>query len=214
VRFVTRLEWALLYHAGTLRSDLGYNSFTAFPLDEPREPLYTPACNILNPNGCVNNKLALAGAMMRTLAARQYRMIYDIYVLLDDGDRRILRTFNLNTSQFSVLMLLDAEHGWRLTDLSERLLFDKSTVTRIIDRLEQMGLVRRIADPSDRRVQRVLLTPSGVSLCEHAHAAHERSLEQRLAVLDPEEQHCLQALLGKLRDGLQSGLHDPILDKP
>lgn len=152
--------------------------------------------------------------MMRTLAAQQYRMIYDIYVLLDDGDRRVLRTFNLNTSQYNVLMLLDAERGWRLTDLSERLLFDKSTVTRIIDRLEQMGLVRRIADPGDRRVQRVLLTPPGVSLREEAHAAHERSLEQRLAVLDPEEQHRLHTLLGKLREGLQSGLRDTILDEP
>lgn len=152
--------------------------------------------------------------MTQSLAAQQYRMIYDIYVLLDDGDRRVLRTFNLNTSQYSVLMLLDAEHGWRLTDLSERLLFDKSTVTRIIDRLEQMGLVQRIADPGDRRVQRVLLTAPGVSLREDAHAAHERSLEQRLAVLDLAEQHDLNTLLEKLRTGLKAGLPEHILDEP
>jgi DNA-binding MarR family transcriptional regulator len=151
---------------------------------------------------------------MVSLAAQHYRMIYDIYVLLDDGDRRVLRTFNLNTSQYNVLMLLDAERGWRLTDLSERLLFDKSTVTRIIDRLEQMELVRRIADPVDRRVQRVLLTAHGASLREHAYAAHERSMEQRLAVLSTEEQRCLHALLGKLRAGLQSGLHEQTLSEP
>lgn len=151
---------------------------------------------------------------MPSLAAQQYRMIYDIYVLLDDGDRRVLRAFNLNTSQYNVLMLLDAEHGWRLTDLSERLLFDKSTVTRIIDRLEQMDLVQRIADPGDRRVQRVLLTSQGASVRDDAHAAHERSMEQRLAVLDAEEQRCLRTLLAKLRDGLQSGLHEDTLGAP
>ncbi|HMQ32883.1 MAG TPA: MarR family transcriptional regulator [Chloroflexaceae bacterium] len=144
---------------------------------------------------------------MDSSAAQQYRMIYDIYVLLDDGDRRVLRTFNLSTSQYNVLMLLDGERGWRLTDMSDRLLFDKSTVTRIIDRLEQMELVRRLADSSDRRVQRVLLTETGQSLRERAHAAHEHSMEQRLAVLDAEEQRCLQTLLGKLRDGLQADLH-------
>lgn len=143
---------------------------------------------------------------MQSSAAQQYRMIYDIYVLLDDGDRRVLRTFNLSTSQYSVLMLLDVDHGWRLTDLSERLLFDKSTVTRIIDRLEQMDLVRRSADATDRRVQRVMLTAWGQSVRERAHAAHEHSMEQRLAVLDADEQRCLQGLLGKLRDGLQADL--------
>ncbi len=144
---------------------------------------------------------------MQSSAGQQYRMIYDIYVLLDDGDRRVLRSFNLTISQYNVLMLLDAERGWRLTDLSERLLFDKSTVTRIIDRLEQMALVRRTADSNDRRVQRVVLTEAGQSLRERARAAHEQSMEQRMAVLDPEEQRSLHSLLLKLRDGLQADLH-------
>lgn len=134
-------------------------------------------------------------------------MIHEIYVLLDDGDRRILRPFNLSTSQYSLLLLLDTNQGWRLTDLSERLLFDKSTVTRIIDRLEQMGLAHRLAEPTDRRVQRVVLTDLGLALREAAHAAHEQSMERRLAVLDPDEQRHLFSLLEKLRDGLQTELH-------
>lgn len=143
---------------------------------------------------------------MLPLGAQQYRMIHDIYVLLDDGDRRVLRSFNLSTSQFAVLLLLDAVQGWRLTDLSDRLLFDKSTITRIIDRLEQAALVRRIADPGDRRVQRVVLTADGLEQRNQARDAHERSLERRMAVLDAEEQRHLCILLAKLRDGLQSEL--------
>lgn len=137
---------------------------------------------------------------------QQYRMIHDIYVLLDDGDRRVLRSFNLSTSQFAVLLLLDAEQGWRLTDLSERLLFDKSTITRIIDRLEQAALVRRIADPGDRRVQRVVLTAQGLDQRNRARDAHERSVERRMAVLDADEQRHLCDLLAKLREGLQADL--------
>jgi DNA-binding MarR family transcriptional regulator len=143
---------------------------------------------------------------MLSLGAQQYHMIHDIYVLLDDGDRRLLREFNLSTSQFAVLLLLDADEGWRLTDLSERLLFDKSTITRIIDRLEQAGLVQRIADPTDRRVQRVVLTAAGLEQRNQARTAHERSLERRMAVLDADEQRSLCALLAKLRDGLQAEL--------
>jgi DNA-binding MarR family transcriptional regulator len=144
---------------------------------------------------------------MRTTGLQQYRMIHDIYVLLDDGDRRVLRSFNLSTSQFAVLLLLDADQGWRLTDLSDRLLFDKSTITRIIDRLEQAELVRRIAEPADRRVQRVVLTPTGLALRDQAKAAHEHSLERRMAVLDADEQRHLCHLLTKLREGLTTELY-------
>jgi MarR family transcriptional regulator, 2-MHQ and catechol-resistance regulon repressor len=147
---------------------------------------------------------------MRSQGTQQYRMIHDIYVLLDDGDRRVLRSFNLSSSQFAVLLLLDADAGWRLTDLSERLLFDKSTITRIIDRLEQAELVRRIADPGDRRVQRVVLTPQGLALREQARTAHDRSLERRMAVLDADEQRHLCALLAKLRTGLQAELYESV----
>ncbi|MFQ3661602.1 MAG: MarR family transcriptional regulator [Chloroflexaceae bacterium] len=133
-------------------------------------------------------------------------MFHDIYVLLDDGDRRVLRGFNLSPSQFAVLILLDGQAGWRLTDLSERLLVDKSTITRIVDRLESAGLVRREADADDRRVQRVVLTVQGRETRDQARAAHERSIERRMSALDADEQRQLRELLTKLRDGLQADL--------
>ncbi|MCX7791670.1 MAG: MarR family transcriptional regulator [Chloroflexaceae bacterium] len=133
-------------------------------------------------------------------------MFHDIYVLLDDGDRQVLRAFNLSPSQFAVLLLLDGEAGWRLTDLSERLLVDKSTITRIVDRLESAGLVRREADPDDRRVQRVVLTGEGQQTRDRARAAHELSIERRMGALDADEQRELLRLLTRLRDGLQADL--------
>lgn len=151
---------------------------------------------------------------MSAFAAQQYHMIHDIFVLLDDGDRGLLRSFELSTSQYAILLLLDAGQGWRLTDLSERLLFDKSTVTRIIDRLEQALLVRRIADPTDRRVQRVILTPQGQLRRDEAHAAHERSIVRRMDVLNPDEQRQLSTLLVKLRRGLQRDLSAPETPNP
>lgn len=143
---------------------------------------------------------------MHSLAQQQYRMIHDIYVLLDDGDRYVLRPFSLSLSQYAILQLLDAEEGWRLTDISERLLFDKSTVTRIIDRLEESRLVQRIADPTDRRVQRVILTAEGIVQRDRSHAAHAESIVRRMSVLDEAEQQQLRELLDKLRSGLRHEL--------
>ena len=71
---------------------------------------------------------------------RQYRMIHDIYVQLDDGDRRVLSDFNLTNSQYAMLMLLDADKEQRLIDLSENMLVARSTITRLIDQMEEMDL--------------------------------------------------------------------------
>jgi len=136
----------------------------------------------------------------------QYRMIRDIYVLLEDGDRRVLNRFNLTPSQYEVLSLLDIEESQRLTMLSERLLCARSTITRIIDQLEQAGLVRRITDADDRRAQRVMLTPAGAALLQRARSSHRDSLVSRISVLSEGENRQLDQLLNKLHRGLRAQL--------
>ena len=140
---------------------------------------------------------------------QQYRLLHDIYVLLDDGDRRFLQAFGINPSQYNLLTLLESDNGKRLTALGERLLMPKSTVTRIVDQLEQAGLIQRIPDPHDRRAQRVVLTPKGALFRERVLASHDLSLEHRTSVLTQEEHEELGALLRTLRQGLSADLGKP-----
>ncbi len=126
-------------------------------------------------------------------------MIQEVYVLLDDGDRRLLRQFQLNPTQYAALLLLAEQDGLRLSDLSGKLLIDKSSTTRLIDRLSAIGLVERVADPGDRRVQRIVLTPKGRAHLMTVQAAHSESLARRWAVLDNTERELLTRLLLKLR---------------
>ncbi|GEM_PF-365521 len=137
-----------------------------------------------------------------------YRLIHAIYVMLDDGDRRVLREFNLTLSQYRVLRRLDREKGQRLTTLSRRLLFAKSTITRIIDQLESEGLVQRTLDAEDRRAWRVVLTPAGEELLTRAREAHERAVQERLnGAFDSEEgREQFSALLRTLHDYLVEDL--------
>ncbi len=137
---------------------------------------------------------------------QQYRMLHDIYVLLDDGDRRMLQTFGLTPSQYAVLLLLDTTEGRRLSTVSDRLLLARSTITRIMDQLEGAGLVRRMGDPVDRRAQRACLTPEGARVRQQAQKAHQQSLETRMRVLSESEHAQLAHLLSKLRDGLHYDL--------
>lgn len=141
-----------------------------------------------------------------SLAHQQHRLIHDIYVLLDDGDRRILETLKLAPLEFAVLQRLDVAQGRRLTDVGTELLCVKSTITRVVDRLEADGLVRRTPDPDDRRAQRLLLTTPGVSVRDDAVRLHDDAIQGRMSVLSLDEQLLLRDLLEKLRTGLQRQL--------
>jgi len=134
--------------------------------------------------------------------------MHDIYVLMDDGDRRVLAPLNLSPLEFSVLQQLDMEQGQRLTDVGAKLLCVKSTITRIVDRLEREGLVLRTPDPDDRRAQRLLLTTRGAGIRMEALTAHNAAIERRMSVLSLNEQQQLQGLLTKLRAGLQENLDE------
>jgi DNA-binding MarR family transcriptional regulator len=134
---------------------------------------------------------------------RSYRLIHEIYVLLDAGDRQVLSAFDLTTSQYRVLSLLVANAAYRMTDLSDILLCARSTITRLIDSLEQAHLVQRNADGVDRRAQQVVLTPMGRERWQQAQQAHEQSLMQRMAALSSDEQADLVQRLEQMRDSLR-----------
>lgn len=129
---------------------------------------------------------------------RDYRIFNDLFVLFDDIDRSTLRAFNLTPLQYQALLLLDPQEGWRLTDLSDRLLCERSTITRLVDFLESEDLLARIADADDRRSQRVILTSRGALLRDRARVAHEASLQERFRGLSEEEQQQLSQLHHKL----------------
>jgi DNA-binding MarR family transcriptional regulator len=151
--------------------------------------------------------MELASSNASSVVQRQYQMIHEVYVMLDDGDRRVMNVFGLTLPQYRVLSALNLNEGCRLTTLSDRLLRAKSTITRIIDNLEDRQLVRRTNDTEDRRAQRVVLTHAGDQLLEQAREAHEQSLERRMdQTLSAHEQRHLQDLLSKLHDGLAADL--------
>jgi DNA-binding MarR family transcriptional regulator len=131
-----------------------------------------------------------------------YRLVHDVYVLLDYGDRLVLNQFGLTTTQYRLLNLIDYAHGLRHTKLSERVIRSKSQVTRTVDTLEQMGLVRSIDDGSDGRAQLVMLTRKGEKLRERANKEHAKSLHARFSFLTAGERHTLVGLLDKLQHGM------------
>lgn len=96
-----------------------------------------------------------------------------------NASRLFFERWDLSPSQFNVLNLLqDQPDGLSQTDLSRELIMHRSNVTGLVDRLEKRGLVERHSSASDRRINRVRLTKSGLSLVREImpeyYAAAER----------------------------------------
>ena len=66
------------------------------------------------------------------------------------------------------------------------------TMTAIVGRLDEAGLVTREADPEDRRVSRVRLTAAGARLLERTRSQKAAYLARRLARLTPAERDVLE----------------------
>ncbi|MCW5874173.1 MAG: MarR family transcriptional regulator [Anaerolineales bacterium] len=133
---------------------------------------------------------------------KPYRLIHDVYVLMDYGDTLVFNDFDITTSQMSVLRQLDTKIGVRFTELSKRILRSKSAVTRLIDQLEAKQYVQRVDDPHDRRAQGVLLTATGAKVRAEINKKHNESLAWRFSTLGDDEQLQLAELMDKLRAGL------------
>jgi DNA-binding MarR family transcriptional regulator len=125
-----------------------------------------------------------------------YHHFQEIFILLDDGDRRALRELNLTPTQYSLLIHLGVkiEEGLTISDLAQRLFCTRGNATRLVQRLSQQGLVAVGGDENDQRLVRVALTPEGEQLVEAARQAHTASITRRLGSLPRADQESLLRL--------------------
>ena len=126
------------------------------------------------------------------------------YQHVNQAARQQLAPFGVTPVQFALLNLLWAADGLSGADLCARLQLDSATITGVIDRLTHLGLVERRPDPSDRRVNRVHLTPRGASL----QAPLSQVIEQlnaeffgRFAATDAERLQSMLARIGQVDVG-------------
>ncbi len=69
----------------------------------------------------------------------------------------------------------------KMSDLADRLVLSRGGVTKLVDRLERAGHVKRAPSPSDRRVTVVEITPSGVDLVTQSRAIIDGIVFDRFA---------------------------------
>lgn len=111
---------------------------------------------------------------------------------------QLQRDFGLTESQFGVMEALLHLGPMSLGTLCQKILRSGSNLTTVVDNLERDGLVRRVRDESDRRVQIAELTEKGRGLIQEAFPAHVGRVTALMSALTVDEQHELGRLCRKL----------------
>jgi DNA-binding MarR family transcriptional regulator len=112
----------------------------------------------------------------------------------------VVRAHGLKPPEWRVLGSLDGDEGSTITGLADLSFMEQSRMTRLVERMEAKGLVRRAADPHDRRRVRVFYTDAGRALATRLIAAAKAHEARVLDLLPPAEARQLKALLARLND--------------
>ncbi len=111
--------------------------------------------------------------------------------MLDEIGRRLEQHSGISLAFLDALgRLYDApERRLRMQELQRRSLFTRSGMTRVVDRIEETGLVRRERVPGDRRGVWVVITAKGVQTYQGAMGRHARDIEEVFGQRMTEAQH-------------------------
>lgn len=109
----------------------------------------------------------------------------------------------LNFSQFLALKRLGDDGAMAPGELARSLNYNPGALTRLLDKLEQLGYLERVPDPADRRALRLELTPAGREVHARMIACGNDAAERAFAEVSPDERRqlhdVLARVLGRLR---------------
>ncbi|MDD4986062.1 MAG: MarR family transcriptional regulator [Dehalococcoidales bacterium] len=131
---------------------------------------------------------------------RLWIILDQTYVATSKCQEAKVARVGLTLQQYRVLMVLDAaKHPVTLTDVARWLDRNTNSISLIVDRMEKVGLVKRIRDLKDRRAIRLAMTVKGKDLFRQASIHCLELLDTVKSCCTEEEMQILVSLLGKLR---------------
>ena len=128
---------------------------------------------------------------------------------------RLLRTyadhkaaqFGMTRAQWAVLVRLDRSEGLNQSGLAEMLDLQPITLTRLLDKLCDSGLIERRPDPDDRRAKRLFLTSAARPLLEQLGSLGENTMAGALAGVAPGSVEQMVSQLATVKENLRRLIH-------
>ena len=114
-------------------------------------------------------------------------------------DRRAVG-LGVTCAQWKVLFRLDRKPGLRQIELADKLDIEPITLSRIVDRLEEGGLVERRSDPADRRAWRLHVTAQAQPLIAKLRAVADEMIAETFAGIEPRDIEITRKVLAQARE--------------
>src|ERR1700730_2015085 len=103
-------------------------------------------------------------AASRSVDQEVLDLMFQILGLLKQHVHTAIVDIGLTPQQAHALRCLDPTRPVPMRELAAAIMCDASTLTGVVDRLEDRGLVERRPDPDDRRVKGLVVTPAGIAI--------------------------------------------------
>lgn len=116
-------------------------------------------------------------------------------------DRRVA-SLGVTSTQWRVIGRLAREPGLKQVELAERLDVEPITACRIVDRLEEAGLVERQRDPDDRRAWRLMLTPKAEPIVAKLRELLEQVAGESFEGFGDDEIEMFRTAMARVRDNV------------
>ena len=113
---------------------------------------------------------------------------------------RLAVGLGVTRAQWKVLFKLTRKPGLRQVELADMLELEPITLCRIVDRLEEAGLVERVRDPEDRRAWRLHVTAKAQPLIDKLQAVGAELVEQAFSGIDPKDIEIARNVLARARE--------------
>jgi MarR family transcriptional regulator, 2-MHQ and catechol-resistance regulon repressor len=111
---------------------------------------------------------------------------------------------DLTPAELRILRMLREGGSLPMNRFSAETLLSQPTITSIVDKLEERGLVDRVRSREDRREVLIAITPKGDETYTKGMELHRQFVKRAFAGLKVDEVNQLASLLGKLADVLES----------
>jgi MarR family transcriptional regulator for hemolysin len=135
-------------------------------------------------------------------------MINDVARLLRTCADQRAASIGMTRAQWAVLVRIERAEGLKQAELAEQLDLQPITLTRLVDRLCDNGLIERRPDPKDRRAKRLFLMPAARPLIERLRLIGDTLITEVLDGIDEAGFEDLLRKLGRIKDNLRQAIQN------
>jgi len=142
-----------------------------------------------------------------SLSQKVFLHLWKTYDVLRGIESECLANFGISAQQYNVLRILSANLPELVPtmELSRQMISKAPDITRMLDRLESRGWIKRIRPPDNRRVVKVSITKQGLGMVEEMHEAIVQMHQRQVGHLKKREKEQFIEMLRMVRRPHQTG---------